>query len=337
MPAKKHKDRSEPNTLKEAIEWFSDEDRAHQYLTERRWPTGDVTCPMCGSKAVLFMAKYRRWKCANDHAKRQFSVKVGTVMEDSPLPLGKWLAAMWMVANCKNGVSSYEIGRALDVTQKSAWFMLQRIRLAMQQAQGGGSMGGTVEVDETYVGGKARNMHKGSERRARQRRGRSREGKAVVMGLLERRTRNNPSRFRAQVVENVKRGTLHAIVRENVEEGSAIYSDALRSYLGLEQGYDHRVIDHAVEYVRGQVHTNGAENFWSLLKRAIKGTYVSVEPFHLFRYVDEQVFRFNERKDELGDRGRFNTLLGYVEGKRLTYRELIALDETVAASAAAPS
>jgi transposase-like protein len=327
MPAKKIKDTSEPNTLKEAIEWFSNEDAAHKYLAERRWPDGEVACPTCGGKAVLYMSKYRRWKCANDHARRQFSVKVGTVMEDSPLKVGTWLAAMWMVANCKNGVSSYEIHRALDVTQKSAWFMLARIRLAMQTSQDGGTLDGTIEVDETYVGGKARNMHKGSARRAKQRRGRSREGKAVVMGLLRRTTRNNPSQFRAQVVQNVKRGTLHAIVRDTVEEGSAVYSDALKSYLGLEQGYDHRVIDHAVEYVRGQVHTNGAENFWSLLKRAIKGTYVSVEPFHLFRYVDEQVFRFNERKDEMGDRGRFNTLLNYVAGKRLTYKQLIALDE----------
>lgn len=327
MPAKKHKDRSEPNTLKEAIEWFRDEGVAHKYLADRRWPDGNPKCPTCESTAVLYMPRYRRWKCGTNHPRRQFSVKVGTIMEDSPLKVGTWLAAMWMVANCKNGVSSYEIHRALDVTQKSAWFMLQRIRLAMQQSQGGGTMGGTIEVDETYVGGKARNMHKGSERRARQRRGRSREGKAVVMGLLERGTRNNPSRFRAQVVQNVKRGTLHAIVRENVGEGSAIYSDALRSYRGLEQGYDHRVIDHAVEYVRGLVHTNGAENFWSLLKRAVKGTYVSVEPFHLHRYVDEQVFRFNERKDEMGDRGRFNTLLSYVTGKRLMYRELIALNE----------
>lgn len=327
MPRKKPRTIDEPATLAEAIAMFSNEDTAHAYLTERRWPDGSVTCPTCGTAAVLYMPKYRRWKCSNDHARRQFSVKVGTVMEDSPLPLGKWLAAIWMVANCKNGVSSYEIHRALDVTQKSAWFMLQRIRLAMQQSQGGGTLGGTVEVDETYVGGAARFMHKGSKRRENQRSGRSTQGKAVVMGLLERGNRKKPSRIRAVVIPDVKRRTLHAVIEQHVEPGANLYSDSFASYVGLDGEYAHKVVDHAIAYVNGQVHNNGTENFWSLLKRAIKGTYVGVELFHLFRYVDEQAFRFNERKHEDGDRGRFDLLLGYVEGRRLTYKQLIAANE----------
>jgi hypothetical protein len=240
--------------------------------------------------------------------------------------------AMWMVANCKNGVSSYEIHRAIDVTQKSAWFMLQRIRLAMQSAQGGGKLGGTVEVDETFIGGKARNMHKG----VRERKGitRGKGGKAMVVGLLRRDAKDRRSTVRATVIPDAKRLTLYDEVYKHVELGSQIMTDEWGPYQTLGHDFQHQFVNHAEEYVRGQVHTNGIENFWSLLKRALRGTYVSVEPFHLFRYVDEQAFRFNERHDEEGDRGRFKTLLGYVEGKRLTYKALIAKDEP---SAAAPA
>ncbi len=331
MPAKKHKDRSEPNTLKEAIEWFRDEDVAHRYLADRRWPGGEVVCPKCGSKTVTYLANQRRWKCAQNHPQRQFSVKVGTVMEDSPLKVGTWLAAIWMVGNCKNGVSSYEIHRALDVTQKSAWFMLQRIRLAMQQSQGGGTLDGEVEVDETYVGGKARFMH--AHKKAQKIKGRGTAGKAAVMGLLQRHGKGE-SKVRATVIHTPQRERLHGEIHKHVDAGSTVYTDEHGGYFGLEPTYEHKVINHAEAYVRGNVHTNGIENFWSLLKRAIKGTYVSVEPFHLHRYVDEQAFRFNERKDEQGDRGRFNTLLSYVEGKRLTYRQLIAEEAPSAAALA---
>jgi transposase-like protein len=325
MPKKNPRTTTEPITLQEAIKVFADPDFALEYAVSHRWPDG-VKCPTCGSEAVIFLRNQRKWKCGTSHTRRQFSVKVGTIMEDSPMPLQKWLPAIWMASNCKNGISSYELARALDITQKSAWFMLQRIRLAMQNAQGGGTLDGTVEVDETYVGGAARFMHQGSERHNRQRSGRSHEGKAVVMGLLQRANRTGPSKVRAAVIPNVKRKTLKAVIAENVKPGAGVYSDAFASYVGLNE-YEHKVIDHAVAYVQGQVHTNGMENFWSLLKRAIKGTYVSVEPFHLFRYVDEQAFRFNERKNENGDRGRFKKVLRAVAGKRLTYKELIAQDE----------
>ncbi len=333
MPKKSPRTTAEPITLLEAIRYFADDARAHAYITARRWPDGEVKCPTCDSAAVTYLAKYRRWKCAQDHERRQFSIKVGTIMEDSPLPLGKWLAAMWMVANCKNGVSSYEIHRALEVTQKSAWFMLQRIRLAMQNAQGGGTLGGKVEVDETYIGGKARNMHQ--HRRKQKITGTGGAGKAIVFGLLERRTKSRKvSRVRANVIPNTTRETLQGKVREHVMPGSYVFTDQAGGYVGIAPEYEHEFVNHAEEYVRGQVHTNGMENFWSLLKRAIKGTYVFVEPFHLFRYVDEQAFRFNERRDDEGDRGRFKTLLDYVAGRRLTYKQLIAADEP---SAAAPA
>lgn len=334
MPKKNPRETAEPISLQEAIRYFGDETRAHYYLTARRWPDGEVKCPTCGSSAVLYMAKYRRWKCGSEHARRQFSVKVGTIMEDSPLPLGKWLMAMWMVANCKNGVSSYEIHRAIDVTQKSGWFMLQRIRLAMQNAQGGGKLGGTVEVDETFIGGRARNMHK--DVRERKIRSRGGIGKAMVVGLLQRHDAKGRRRstVRASVVADAKRITLYDEVYRHVEMGSQVMTDEWAPYKTLDHDFTHQFVNHAETYVNGQVHTNGIENFWSLLKRALRGTYVSVEPFHLFRYVDEQAFRFNMRRDEEGDRGRFKTLLGYVAGKRLTYKQLIAKDEP---SAAAPA
>jgi transposase-like protein len=305
------KDRNEaPQTLIDAIRYFADPDVSLAFVVELRWPEG-VTCPTCGSKDVRFLEKRRVWECRNRHDRRQFSVKAGTIFEDSPLPLDKWLAAIWMIANAKNGISSYEVHRALGITQKSAWFMLHRIRLAMQ-AKSFVKLGGEVEVDETFIGGKARNMHAG----ARKAKGRGTVGKAVVMGLLERH-----GEVRTEVVSDIRRGTLHPEVKKHVEPGSMIYTDELKSYDGLEADYAHKVINHAEAYVKGNVHTNGMENFWSLLKRGIKGTYVSVEPFHLFRYLDEEAFRFNTRKDN--DAGRFLRVAASIAGKRLEYRNLI--------------
>ena len=234
-------------------------------------------------------------------------------MEDSPLGLDKWLPAMWMIASDRNGISSYELHRALGVTQKTAWFMLHRIRLAMQDEQTGGKLGGEVEVDETFIGGKARNMHK--DKRAQKITGTGGEGKAIVAAVLER-----GGRVRATVVENRRKQQMQALVREHVEVGSAVFTDALKSYEGLDE-FQHQVIDHAIAYVDGNVHTNNCENFWSLLKRGLKGTYVSVEPFHLFRYVDEQAFRFNNRLP-MSDSDRFSYLVRKIVGKRLTYAEL---------------
>ncbi|KKL14836.1 hypothetical protein LCGC14_2511670, partial [marine sediment metagenome] len=283
-----------------------------------RWPDGVVVCPTCDRTDANFLEARRIWQCKSKHTKRQFSVKVGTIFEDSPISLDKWLVAVWMIANDKNGVSSYEIARAIGVTQKSAWFMMHRIRLALQTGDFHG-MKGEVEVDETFIGGKARNMHK-SKRQAIIK-GRGTVAKTTVLGLMQRGDDNANSVVQAEIVPNTKRNTLSPAVRSHVVPGSTVYTDALSSYTGLDVDYIHQVIDHAEAYVHGKVHTNGIENFWSLLKRAIKGTYVSVEPFHLFRYLDEETFRFNNRKDN--DAGRFHDAVKGVAGKRLTYRKLV--------------
>ncbi len=305
---------SEPKSLQEAIVYFSNPDNCIDYLAVRRWPNGIVLCPGCGSDKVKFSAKRRTWTCSAHHAKREFSIKIGTVMEDSPIPLDKWLTATWLVTNCKNGISSYEIARDVKVTQKSAWFMLHRIRLAMQDDFFGSKLGGEVEVDETFIGGKVRNMHV-SERKRRIT-GTGGKDKTAVMGIMER-----GGKIRASVVPNRRRKVLQDEVRKHVTAGAALYTDALLSYEGLANDYAHQVVDHATQYVDGRVHTNSLENFWSLLKRGISGTYVSVEPFHLFRYLDEQMFRFNNRKD-LDDAGRFDLTVSQLVGKRLTFAEL---------------
>jgi len=243
-------------------------------------------------------------------------------MEDSPIGLDKWLTAIWLISNCKNGISSYEIHRAIGITQKSAWFMMHRIRLGMQDEKAG-KMSGHVEVDETFIGGKARNMHK--SRREQVIHGRGTAGKVVVIGSLKRTSEDGPSQVRAQVVENRHVATLQGFVKENVRKGSKLYTDEFSAYAGLENEYDHIVINHAEEYVSGMIHTNGKENFWSLLKRCLHGTYVSVEPFHLFRYIDEQSFRFNKRgnkKHPMNDADRFQLVTSNMTGKRVTYKEL---------------
>ena len=311
-------DTNGPNTLMDAIRYFSDPDRCLEFAVKMRWPDG-VTCPTCGSKKVNFLATRRIWKCIIRHERQQFSVKVGTIFEDSPIGLDKWFAAMWMIANYKNGVSSYEIHRAISVTQKTAWFMLHRIRLAMQS----GSMfkmEGEIEADESFIGGLARNMHKW--KREQKLSGTGGAGKEVVMGLLNRHTK----KIRLVHVPNTKRETLQAQVREHVVAGSEVYTDAWIAYTGLDAEYVHNVIDHAEAYAVGKVHTNSIENFWSLLKRGLKGTYISVEPFHLFRYLDEQAFRYNNRKTDDGH--RFTRTLARVEGKRVTYKKLTGKVET---------
>lgn len=305
---------SEPKSLQEAIIFFSNPDNCIDYLAIRRWPDGKVTCPTCGSDKVKFNADRRIWQCSSHHSKRQFSIKVGTVMEDSAIPLDKWMVATWLVTNCNNGVSSYEIARDVKVTQKSAWFMLHRIRLAMQDDFFGSKLGGEVEVDETFIGGKARNMHVSERKRRITATGT--KDKTAVMGILER-----GGKVRATVVPSRRKTVLQEEVRKHVTAGAALYSDALLSYEGLAAEYAHQVVDHATQYVDGRVHTNGLENFWSLLKRGISGTYVSVEPFHLHRYLDEQMFRFNNRK-ELDDASRFDLAISQIVGKRLTFAEL---------------
>ncbi len=312
-----------PTTLQAAIEFFADEDRAHQYMIQMRWPDGKVFCPYCFRENPRWLAKQRRFQCANKHPKRQFSVKVGTIFEDSPIALKSWMLATWQISNCKNGISSYELARAIGVTQKTAWFMLHRIRLAMQDTQSGGKLDGDVEVDETYIGGKARNMNRSQRERHLNGRGRKNAwaGKVAVMGLLQRHPEKGKSRVRTMPVDSVRTYRLTTEVSNHVEDGSTVYTDALASYRPLTLYYQHKVIDHAEKYVDGVVHTNGLENYWSLLKRAIRGTYISVEPFHLFRYLDEQAFRFNQRIGN--DAERFEETLQHVAGRRVTFEQLI--------------
>ena len=306
-----------PESLSEAIIFFADPENALNFMVALRWSDGIAKCPRCESKNAGFLSTRRLWKCRD--CSKQFSVKAGTVFEDSPLGLDKWLPAVWLIVNAKNGISSCEIGRALKVTQKTAWFMLHRVRLALQN----GSfvkMAGTVEADETFIGGKAANMHK--HKREERIKGRGTTGKEIVMGLLERGTRKKASRVHAKVIKSTERAILHGEITDKVETGSNVYTDSLVAYCGMDEAYLHQTVDHAVEYVRENVHTNSLENFWCLLKRTLKGTYVSVNAEHLFRYLDEQSFRFNERKEN--DQGRFLKAIAGIVGRRLTYVSLIA-------------
>ena len=302
---------SDHATLRDAILYFSDFEHCRGFMTDIRWPNGVVKCPTCGAHKVTYLANARVWKCYGKHSNAKFSLKTGTIFEDSPIALEKWLPAAWMLVNCKNGISSWELHRALGVTQKTAWFMLQRIRLATQDSAFNKLMG-EIEVDETFIGGKARFMH--SDKRAEKITGRGPEGKTIVAAVLER-----GGTVRARVCKTRRKPELQAFIRENVEAGSTLNSDALKSYDGLDE-FTHQVIDHAVAYVDGNTHTNNCENFWSLLKRSLKGTYVCVEPFHLFRYIDEQTFRYNNRN--MTDIERFVYVMRHVAGRRLTYKQL---------------
>ncbi len=266
---------AKPKTLQEAIQHFSDGQVCIDAVAGMRWPDGPQ-CPACLTKEPYYLKTQKRWKCRE--CRRQFSVKLGTIFEDSPIPLQKWMPAMWMLANCKNGVSSHEIGRALGITQKSAWFVLHRLRLAMK----GYDLG------------------------------------TIVVGMLDRQQRE----IRTKVVPNVKRETLQTEILQNVKYGSTVYTDDAVPYDKLHWRYVHDVVNHAETYVKGQVHTNSLENFWSLFKRHLRGTYVAVEPFHLDRYLDEQVFRFNNRQKPMDDYARFEKVLSQVAHKRLTYKEL---------------
>ncbi len=302
-----------PRTLQDAIIHFKDYQNCKAFMMELRWPDGKVKCPHCGSEKVTYLEKARVWKCYAAHDRPRFSLKTATIFEDSPLGLDKWLAAVWLMVNCKNGISSYEVHRDLGVTQKSTWFMNHRIRFALHRGSFERMLSGEVEADETFIVGKARNMHK--SKRATRITGTGGKDKTAVMGILER-----GGKVRASVIPNRKKKALQSEVRKHVEVGSVLYTDALLSYEGLDE-IQHQVIDHAVQYVDGKIHTNGFENFWSVFKRGINGTYVSVEPFHLLRYLDEQTYRYNNRK-EMDDFDRFRLPMSQIVGKRLTWDAL---------------
>lgn len=301
-----------PKTLVEAIRYFSDADTCRDFVAQMRWPNG-VTCPRegCDSKDVHFIQTRGIWRCKG--CKRQFSVKVGTIFEDSPIGLDKWLAALWMITSAKKGISSYQMARQLGVTQKTAWFLDHRLRLAMRTASFNAPLSGEVEADETFVGGKEGNKHDNK----RHWRGSGTVGKALVMGVLERK-----GEVRAMVVSSRRKPVVQAHIRENVALGAVLYTDALKSYSGLDRSYQHAVIDHATKYVDGRVHTNGIENFWSLLKRGIIGIYHSVDVDHLDRYLDEFSYRYNTK--HATDAERFTKAVAMVSDKRLTWNALTA-------------
>ena len=309
--------------------YLSNEAAAWELLERLRWPNGEVVCPRCQKAKHSFIKTRRIWFCYV--CKKQFTLKLGTIMEESPISLDKWMTAFWMLANCKNGISSYELAKDLGIHQTSAWFMLQRIREVLKGKPMGKKLGGgpgsEVEADETFVGGRIKNMHKDRKLRYQQMGGMF-GGKTVVQGILDRDLRE----IRANVVPNVKRETLQNEVLNNVKYGSPVFTDDAVPYDKLHARFVHEVVNHAEAYVNGRVHTNGLENFWSLLKRNLKGTYVAVEPFHLERYVDEQFFRYNNRatKDNpLNDSDRFLLALSQVAGKRLTFAELTGKGEEI--------
>ena len=321
-----------PKSLLQATRYFADPDVCVDFVAAMRWPQG-VQCPHCQGKRVSYLSSRRIWKCMAKDCHKQFSVKTFSVFEDSPIPLDKWLIAVWLVVNCKNGISSYEIMRDLKVTQKSAWFMLHRIRLALRDGNWGklgGEDGGPVEVDETYITPDTRKMHN-SRRRKRQTADYWKR-KPIVMGMIDREMR----KVRAMTIPNAKRETLQAVILREIETGSTVYTDEYSGYLNLGDGtFVHETVNHVREYVRGQVHTQGIDNFWSLLKRGLTGTYIAVEPYHLDRYVDEQAFRYNNRatKDNpLTDADRFALAVSQIAGKRLTYAELTGKTDTASSA-----
>mgnify|MGYP001596464373 CR=1 FL=1 len=311
-----------PDTLIEAVRYFSDLAACERYMRKIKWPAGDVTCPHCGATGdrIGEVATRNVLRCKD--CRKMIYSKQGTIFVDSPLGLDKWFVAVWVIANDKNGISSYELSRALGVSQKSAWFMLHRIRKAME-TDSFQKFGGPAEADTTYIGGKAANMHKG--RRERTIKGRGAVGKAAVHGVLQRTTEAGPSQVSATVVNGEDANALLGEVRGKVRYGAKVFTDEAQAYGALSLTHIHAAIDHSIRYVLGEVHTNGMENFWSLLKRTIDGTYVAVAPFHLTRYVAEQVFRFNERAGS--DRTRFQELMSRIVGRRLTWRQLCAVDD----------
>jgi transposase-like protein len=269
----------EPTSLQEAIVYFANPDNCRDYVVVRRWPNG-IICPTCGSNQVKFLANQNRWWCPNRHSQQQFSLKTGTIYEESPLGLDKWLMATWLISNCKNGVSSCEVARALNITQKTAWFMDHRISFSLGMGPGN-KLSGQVEADETYIGGKARNMH--AHKRATRITGTGGKDKTAVMGILER-----GGKVRTKVIDNTKKKTLQKEIREHVLAGSALFTDALKSYEGLDE-FQHEVVDHAVEYVRGEVHRVWL-SYWTL----------TVKPRGQAYAADEVLGRLQAPIDRLG-------------------------------------
>ena len=294
-----------PTTLIEAVIYFSKEDICIQYMAKLRWPSGAI-CPTCGRTDVSYLEKQKRWQCKSAHSKRQFSAKSGTIFEDSAIGLDKWLPAVWAIVNSKNGISSYELGKAIGVTQKTAWFMAQRIRAAMEYDTTE-KLTGTVEADETYVGGKSDLKHKYSNKQA-------------VIGVVEKK--KDTGKVRAFATKQADATVAVPFLRESVAPDSVIHTDESRIYNRVKRNFDHQVVNHSeLEYVRNGVSTNTIDGFWNLFKRSYKGTYTHLSAQHLNRYVQEHSCRYNTRTMNDGD--RFEYVINGVIGKRLSYKSLI--------------
>jgi len=308
-----------PKTLIGVLRYFDDPQVAIDFVAYLRWLDGEPVCVHCKQTGAYFMPSRKIYRCKNKECKKQFSVKAGTIFEESAVSLDKWLAAIWLIANAKNGISSYETSRAIGVTQRTAWFMNHRIRTAMTV----GSiekLSGTIEADEAYIGGDAKNMHQTKRVRFQSRWTRQvKDHKTAVFGMVQR-----GGKVRAKVIKTVRAKDVIPVIQENVEQDSEVFTDQSRIYCELYEQYVHETVNHTVEYVRGEVHTNNIENFWSLLKRTIKGTYVSVSPVHLQKYVEEQMFRYNERHGD--DRQRFVSMIELISGKRLTWTQLVSYE-----------
>ena len=315
-------------TLTEAIRHFSSPQVCIDTVAKLRWLDGKPVCPKCGTvegdRKHYWLDTQKRWKCYS--CRKQFSVKVGSIFEDSALSLDVWLVSLWMLVSCKNGVSSYEIHRAVGISQKSAWFVLQRLRYMLTGAKQAELGNGPVEIDECFIGGKPKNMH--AKKRAKLQIGEyGYAEKTAIMGMLDRGTRE----VRAMVIPNVKRETLQKKILEHVGFGATVYTDGWAGYDRMdEKRYVHEIVNHAEEYVRGEVSTQAIENFWSCLKRTLTGTYVAVEGYHLDLYLNEQMFRFNNRIN-MNDGDRFAKALSQVAGKRLTWVELTGRGERLSA------
>jgi transposase-like protein len=309
-----------PKSLQDAIVYFGDKEVAHAFAVAMRWPDG-IFCPYCQCCDYSYVSTREVWKCKG--CKKSYSVRVGTIFEDSPLSMSKWLSAIWLLINCKNGISSYELHRALTVTQKTAWFMLHRIRAAIKAKSFDKKLAGIVEADECFIGGLFKNMHEKKRegiRAANTPNKRGGIGKTIVQAVIERN-----GDVRAQIIDDLSVAARLAFLKENVEEGSQLMTDEGYSAIEFGESFVHDFVNHEIEYVRGNVYTNNVENFWALLQRTISGTYVSVEPYHLSAYVDEQSFRFNQRKDN--DAGRFLKAMAMFPTARLTYKELIRAEQ----------
>jgi transposase-like protein len=302
-----------PATLIEVITYFSDKKTCVEFVRDLHWPNG-VTCPVCASHDVTELTTRQLWQCKG--CRKQFSVKVGTIFEDSAISLTKWLTAMWLMANARNGISSYELSRSLGVTQKTAWFMSHRIREAMRNGSIA-KLSGVVEADETFVGGKDKNRHANKKKHIP-----GHGDTTIVLGMIER-----GGRPITKVVDSVKGKDLQPEIRKHVEEGTVLYTDSLNSYKTLGADYQHGAVNHQKgEYVRGDVHTNTIESFWALFKRCVKGTHIHLSNYHLDRYLDEECYRYNNRKGD--DKARFEAATSQVFGRRLTYNELTGRSAT---------